>query len=129
MFIGDQIKVHIICSTTKIRSLFPLKDRNTHPNCVIFEGTCSCGEKYIGETSKCIDLRTTEHEDVKKNYEPAKHLKANQTHRFTWIILSNAPRAVSKRKNLEALYIGKYKPGLNDQVKSRKLKIFLQGVT
>ena len=43
-FIGDSIKVFIIWDTSKIRGLFPLKDKNLHPNCVIYEGTCSCGK-------------------------------------------------------------------------------------
>ena len=128
-FIGESYKVFIIWNTTKIRSLFPLKDRNLHPNCVIYEGICSCGERYIGETAKCIHLRTTEHENIKKISEPSKHLKGNRDHSFNWRILANAPREYAKRKILEALYIGKFKPGLNEQVNSRKLRLFIHGVT
>ena len=106
-----------------------MKDRNLHPNCVVYEGKCSCGEIYIGETAKCIHLRTTEHEDTKKCSEPAKHLKGNRYHSFTWKILANAPKAYAKRKILEALYIGKYRPGLNEQVNSKKLKLFVNGIT
>ena len=116
-------------NTTKVRSLFPLKDKNLHPNCVVYEGACSCEEKYIGETSKCIHLRTAEHENIKKVSEPSKHLKGNSGHSFTWRILANAPRDYTKRKILEALYIGKFKPGLNEQVNSKKLKLFIHGVT
>ena len=121
--------MYIIWNTTKIRNLFPLKDKNTHPNCVIYEGSCSCGGKYIGETKKCIHLRTAEHEDLKKSSESSRHLNGNRGHSFTWKILANAPLDTDKRKILEALYIGKYKPSLNDQVKSKKLKLFLNGVT
>ena len=128
-FIGESYKVFIIWNTTKIRSLFPLKDRNLHPNCVIYEGICSCGERYIGETAKCIHLRTTEHENIKKISEPSKHLKGNRDHSFNWRILANAPREYAKRKILEALYIGRFKPGLNEQVNSRKLRLFIHGVT
>ena len=38
----------------QIKSLFPLTDRTLHPNCVIYEGTCSCGKTYVGETGKCV---------------------------------------------------------------------------
>lgn len=128
-FIGDSFKVFVIWNTTKVRSLFPLKDRNLHSNCVIYEGTCSCDDKYIGETAKCIHLRTAEHENIKKVSEPSKHLKQNRSHSFTWKILANAPRDYSKRKILEALYIGKFKPGLNEQINSKKLRLFVHGVT
>ena len=45
-FTGESFNIYIIWNTSKIRSLFPLKDKNTHPNCVIYKGTCSCGESY-----------------------------------------------------------------------------------
>ena len=128
-FIGDSYEVFIIWNTSKIRSLFPLKDKNLHPNCVIYEGTCSCGQKYVDETNKCFHLRKKEHEDIKKKSECAKHLKANRTHSFTWRIIANAPNDQAKRKTLEALYIAKFEPGLNDQVKSQKLRLFVHGIT
>ena len=123
------MSIFIIWNTCKIRSLFPLKDRNLHAQCVIYEGTCTCGQKYIGETDRCIHLRTAEHEDIKKNSEPAKHLKCNRDHSFEWKIIAHAPRHDVKRKILEALYIAKFKPRLNDQVKSTKLKLFPSGLT
>ena len=36
--------------TSKIRTLFPLKDRISHVHNVIYKGECSCGETYVGET-------------------------------------------------------------------------------
>ena len=86
-------------------------------------------QKGVGETERCSHLRIAEHEDVKKNSEPAKHLKANVTHSFTWEILTNAPRDPVKRKVLEALYVAKYRPGLNEQVNSKKLRLFPNGLT
>ena len=129
LFIEDSYQIFIIWNTSKIRSLFPLKDKNLHPNCVIYEGECSCGSKYIGETSKCFHLRINEHEDIKKASECSKHLKMNRGHTFKWRKLANAPIDPNKRKILEALYIGKYKPGLNEQVNSKKLRLFIHGVT
>ena len=119
----------LIWNTSRIRSLFPLKDKNLHPQCLIYEGTCSCGAKYIGETDRCFHLRTGEHDDVKKSSEPAKHLKANHGHHFSWKILALAPSIEFKRKMLEALFICKFKPGLNEQVRSKKLRLFPNGLT
>jgi len=119
----------IIWNTRKIRTLFPLKDKNIHPCCVIYEGLCSCDARYMGETDRCVHLRWEEHENVKKSSEPAKHLKGNPGHKFSWKILGNAPNHQSKRKILEALHISKFKPGLNDQIKSTRLKLFPNGVT
>ena len=128
-YTGDSLNVFIIWNTSKIRSLFPLKDKNLHPHCVIYKGKCSCGETYMGETERCSHLRFEEHENVQKTSEPSKHLKANPTHSFTWEILANAPSDSQKRMLLEAFYVAKFKPGLNDQVRSKKLKLFPNGLT
>ena len=128
-FIGDSYKVFIIWNTTKVRSLFPLKDKNTHPNCVIYEGTCSCGEKYIGETERCCHLRYEEHLNIKGASEPSKHLQSHPNHSFTWKVLANAPKYSNKRMILEALFVSKFKPGLNEQVRSKKLTLFPNGIT
>ena len=83
----------------------------------------------MGETDRCIHLRTDEHENLKKDSEPGKHIKANNGHTFTWKILCTAPNIQPKRKILEALFIAKIKPALNDQLKSTKNKLFPNGVT
>ena len=51
----------VIWNTRNIRSLFPLKDKVDHISCVIYEGTCTCGESYIGETKRIVDIRWKEH--------------------------------------------------------------------
>ena len=58
-----------------------------HPSCVIYEGVCSCQESYIGETVRNVEIRWQEYEDKQKDSEPAKHLKNNPTHSFTWKVL------------------------------------------
>ena len=63
-FIGDSFSISILWNTRKIRSLFPLKDKNLHPCCVVYEGLCSCDKKYMGETDRCIHLRTNKHENL-----------------------------------------------------------------
>ena len=128
-YVGDALHIFIIWNTSKIRSLFPLKDKNMHPCCIIYQGTCSCGQGYIGETERCKHVRFAEHENIKKISEPSKHLKANPNHSFTWKVIANAPSDQERRKILEALYVAKFKPSLNEQLKSKKLKLFPNGLT
>ena len=71
--------------------------------------------KNMLERDRCAHIRTREHEDVRKVSEPPKHLKLNSEHSFTWKILAFAPNNGNKEKILEAFYISKYKPGLNEQ--------------
>ena len=115
--------------TRKIRSLFPLKDRVKHKSCVIYEGTCSCGHKYIGETKRIAEIRFNEHNNPTKNSEPAKHLRENLDHSFEWKIITTAPREFLKRRILEAFFYSKFKPELNDQLESQKLMLFKHGIT
>ena len=100
-----------------------------HPCCIVYKGTCSCGKQYIGETERCSHVRFAEHENVKKVSEPSKHLKAHPDYSFTWEIIANAPVDQERRKILEALFVAKFKPGLNEQIKSKKLKLFPNGMT
>ena len=73
--------VFVIWDTCKIRTLF-LKDKKLHPYCVMYEGTCTCGERYVGETERCIHARVAEHKDTRKKSEPANHLASNEGHSF-----------------------------------------------
>ena len=66
-FTEHKFKFVIIWETRNIRSLFPLKDKVKHRSCVIYEGTCSCGDKYFGETKRITDIRFDEHNNPKKN--------------------------------------------------------------
>ena len=80
-----------------------------------------------GETD--ILATTREHDNPIKSSEPSKHLSSYPDHKFTWNIISSAPHSTIKRKILEAYYIAKYKPKLNEQVSSRILVLFRHGVT
>ena len=91
--------------------------------------TCTCGVKYVGETDRCWHLRHAEDEDIKKASEPAKHLKGNRDHSFNWKIMAHASKDRNKRRILEALFISKFRPSLNDQVHSCKLLLFKHGIT
>lgn len=115
--------------TRKTHSLFKLKDQDKHQSSVVYEGLCSCGENYIGETVRNATIRWKEHENPKHKTEPGKHLETNPSHSFTWSILSMAPKHNKSRKILEALYIGTKKPTLNNQLETTQLQLFRNGVT
>ena len=106
-----------------------MKDKNPYPACKVYQGDCSCGETYIGETKRNVVIRWREHENVSLKSEPAKHLKSFPDHKFEWKIVLNAPKNWRARKNLEASFIALKKPKLNDQLDSSKLLLFKNGVT
>ena len=128
-FTNDKISIVIKWSTKKVKSLFKLKDKNPYPACVIYEGECSCDSKYIGETHRNARVRWNEHENINKDSEPAKHLKDNLTHSFIWKILLPASLNFRQRKNLKASQIALKRPNLNNQVDTKTLILFTNGVT
>ena len=48
---------------------------------------------------------------------------------FTWKVLASAPLHFHKRTILEAFFIAKLKPDLNDQIKHHALSLFIHEVT
>jgi hypothetical protein len=126
----EKFTFKIIWNTRNIRSLFPLKDRVQHQSCVIYEGICSCGKRYTGETNRNTDIRWNEHSIPSKDgSDPSKHLNDNITHSFTWKILTRAPKKLLRRKILESYYIAKFKPEINVQATPRQLFLFRNGIT
>merc|ERR1712131_235543 len=74
-FTQGKFTFKIIWNTRTIRSLFPLKDRVEHRCCVIYEGICTCGEKYTGETNRNTEVRWEEHNNPSNDgSDPSKHL-------------------------------------------------------
>ena len=55
----DKYNFRISWNTRNIRSLFPLKDRAEHISCAIYEGTCSCGNNYMGDKTETLKLDGT----------------------------------------------------------------------
>ena len=125
----DSVKVEVTWKTRKIKSLFPLKDKVEHKSSVIYEGTCSCGDKYIGETRRNAKIRWLEHDKMSGKSEPSKHIINNVGHAFKWKIIANAPLNGKKKKTLEAFFIMKLKPKINDQLDIRFLRLFKNGIT
>ena len=120
----------ITWETKKVRQLFSLKEVKSYPACKIYEGTCNqCGVKYIGETERNVRTRWNEHQISTNKSEPARHIRNNIDHDFSWKILCNAPSKTRERKNLEASFIALLKPSLNEQVDFKVLTLFRNGVT
>ena len=77
--------------TEKVKNLFSLKDKNPYPVNQIYKGTRVCDETYIGETIQNVGIGWNEHDDIRKESEPAKHLMENLNHKFKWETLLQAP--------------------------------------
>ena len=109
--------------------MFPLKDKVIHQSLAIYEGTCSCQKKYIGETKRNVATRFAEHDKMLGKSEPSKHVIENSGHSFTWKVLCRASVNTKKQKILEAFFIRKLSPSINDQLEIKSLKLFRNGIT
>ena len=56
------VKVNFLWITNQMRSLFPLKDKISHPHSVIHKGTCFCSKTHIEEALRNAVVRWKEHE-------------------------------------------------------------------
>ena len=56
-FTNDTFDVQIKWLTKKVKSLFRVKDKSLHQACKIYKDVCSCGESYIGETIRDVEVR------------------------------------------------------------------------
>ena len=90
---------------------------------------CVCDDTYIGETIRNVDIWWNEHEDIRKESEPAKHLRKNLNHKFKWETLLQAPKNYWMQKNLEASFIAIMGQTLNNELDTKKLYLFRNGVT
>ena len=127
-FTNDLCIFRIIWRTRNIKSLFSVKDKVEHVSNVIYLGKCSCGEEYIGETDRNVEIRWKEHGNASHNSNPSRHLNKNITHEFEWKVIKYAPRNNIKRKILEAFFVSRYKTKLKNQVEMRQLKLFKYGI-
>ena len=123
-FTNGKLQFIVLWFTRNIKSLFLVKDQVKHSSSVIYEGKCSCGRCYIGETIRKSDICWSEHESTTGKSEPVKHLAHNKSHMFTWKVLASAPLRFCKRKILEAFFIKRLKPALNDQIEHHALSLF-----
>ena len=96
--------VRIKWITKKVKQLFKLKSKSPHPPCVICEDVCAIQEFYISETKRNVEIRWEEHRDTMKDSEPAKHMKSNPSHKFSWKILMTATVNDRTRKKVGGIF-------------------------
>ena len=83
-FTNDSYDWDIVWKTKKVRSFFPLKDKNLYPSCKIYHGLCSCREDCVGDTKRNVSVRYNEHNKPSKKSKTAAHLEQSTDHYFTW---------------------------------------------
>ena len=74
-------------------------------------------------------MRWNEHKGKSSKSEPAKNLKENSTHQFTWTIVSKVPENCRERRVLEAYFIKTICSALNKQLDHDILTFFRNGIT
>ena len=61
--------------------------------------------------------------------EATEHLLKNRDHSIGWQAITSAPHQRNKWKILEAFYITKFKPSLNNQLDVKVTQLFRNGIT
>ena len=127
----DLIRYYLLYSwiTSKIKTLFSLKDRISHVDNVIYKGVCSCRETYLGEMKRYVEVRWAEHEAVQGTSETAKHISKYPKHKFWWRTLMRVKEDWKKRRILETFLIKMQNPPLNNHKDVRNLLLFRNDVT
>ena len=126
------VKLNIIFTTKRIGSYFSLKDsfgREMLSNVVYKFDCASCNACYVGKTSLRHIDRSREHLHTDKTSAVYKHLRmsaaclaANDEQSFSLLDSAPTPYQLSIK---EALYIERFKPGLNIQKKTMKVELRL----
>ena len=102
-FNNQKFQVTIKWISKKVKTFFSLKDKNPYPAWQIYKGTCVFDQIYIGKTIRIVHARWNQHEDIRKEFEPTKHLRENLNHIFKWEALLQAPKNYRQRKILKLL--------------------------
>ena len=76
----------------KVKTMFRVKDKSLHQACKIYRDACSCGESYINEAIRNVEVCWEEHNNSIKKSKRSKHIKGNLGHAFNWSVLAIAPR-------------------------------------
>ena len=120
---SDDTNIRLIFTPFKIGSCFSLKDKPVfaQKSSVVYKFVCaSCTASYIGETSRHISTRISEHLGKDKNSHVYKHLMSSQACQTScdencFSVLDHAETKYKLRIK-EGLYIQWEKPLLNTQV-------------
>jgi len=124
----DKTMVHDTC---KLSKFFKVKKSQEllHRLNVVYHAKCTCGESYIGETTRNLKTRLNEHNPSAKkckNSEVSDHLQKHSDHHIDFKnpkILGSA-RNRTKPLILEILKIKKLNPGINVDQSSMPLFLF-----
>ena len=79
-----KVKYRYFGKTRKVRSLIVLKDPIVHRANIIYKGTWSYSEFYVGETERNTEVRWREHCSTKKMSEVSEFLLINPGHTVNW---------------------------------------------
>ena len=89
---NSKVKFIYHWKSRKLKSLFSLKDVIKHKANIVYKGTCSCNESYIGETKRNAEIRWIEHcSNNDKKSKVAEHLLKNPDHTIDWEVITSAP--------------------------------------
>ena len=124
-FTNNKVKFIYHWKTRNLKSLFPLKDRIKNKANIVYKGICSCNESYIRETKGNVETRWKEHccNNDRKS-QAAEHLLKNTGYTINWQVSTSAPHQRNKRKILQAYYITKFKPSLDNQLDIKITRLF-----
>ena len=81
------------------------------------------------EKRRNVELRREEDENTSKDSKPTKHLKENLSHKFSWKISLAASENKRIHKILEVAGIAWRRPSSKEQIESKQLLLFCNGVT
>ena len=112
-FPNDTFDVQTKWLSKKVKTLLKVKDESLHQTSIMHKNVCCCGEIFIGETIRNIEIRQDEHNNPVKKPNLSKQIKDNLDHVFKWSGLSNAPKDMFQQKVLEMYYIVLEKTTLN----------------
>ena len=121
-----EIRLVMSHSTFNIGKLFPYKDHQSllHSVGVVYQLTCSCGQKYTGQTKQNLIMRLNEHR-TRQSSEVCRHSMENPKHTVNFdspIVLDRSNYSAKLHIN-ETLHTAKLQPQLN--VDSQSLTLFL----
>lgn len=87
-FPNEKYLILIKLITKKVKSMFPLNDKNIHPVCKIYHGLCFCKENHTGKQKRNITNRLRKHNNLSTYYSgPAKLFTRNIQQSYNWTIV------------------------------------------
>ena len=130
--IGTQIKTQIAYKSTRLSSMFNIKDKTSaiHEHNVVYKVQCpqeDCGETYIGETERRIYERVLDHNGRDINSTVFRHSCLTGHEPITMDnvkVIAKGFKRNDTRELTEALLITEQKPTLNIQNLFKTLQLF-----